>query len=571
MILNTQRFRSLISKFRNKFNRPPERDMIIGAVLRNKHIITEDQLNRALDIQKSKLIENGQAVPLGIVIAELGYASESEIVHAVNEHYKLSVSSLSDNIRELVNTLRGTFVERLPSPRMPIWFQLAVTTILVIVLTAVSLNFFILNRQKEQLYDKTVKVGLVNLNYFDNNARVPLLEDNLLQLNSLVKNATEVEGIVYAYITDNNGQVKAHTDLNKIGTGLEKFKKVTNVTKQDNYTYFNHVMPDGRRVINLNRPIVFKKKTLGSVGVGVSIEFIEALIEKERTAVIFITLGVIIVGIAVAVFQGLRYSKPIKTLMVATQEISDGNYRHTIQLNRNDELGNLAAAFNKMNDQLWKNSLMQESFGKYVGPQVLEMIMDDPQSTWLKGRRNEATILFIDIRDFTSFSDGKEPEHVVVMLNEYFEIASASITEFGGYIDKFMGDAVMGVFGVPVYRKNHVERAVKAAMSLQKTLHKLNKGANRLFASVGIGIDTGIVVSGNIGSQAKMEYTVIGSSVNVASRLNGLAGPGETIISKNVYDQVKDIVNVETLTERRIKGRFDTIDIYKLLDIKEAS
>jgi len=570
MNLNKLRLSSLISKFKKNFNDLSEKDMIIGEVLKRKKIITEEQLNHALDIQKSKLIENGQAVPLGIIITELGYAPENDLVNAVNEHYRLSVSSLSDNIRELVNTLRGTFVERLPSPRIPIWFQLAVTTILVIALTAISLNFFILNRQKEQLYNKTVKIGLISLNYFDNNARVPLLEDNLLQLNGLVKNATEVEGIAYAFITDNNNKIKAHTDLNRIGTFSQKFEHIKNITKKEKNTYFNHTLPDGRRVLNLNRSILFKKKKLGNVHVGVSIDFIEDLIERERAAIIFITLGVIIVGIAVAIFQGLRYSKPIKKLVVATHEVSNGNYRHKIKLDRNDEFGNLATAFNKMNDELWRNSLMQESFGKYVGPEVLEMIMADPQSTWLKGRRNEATILFIDIRGFTSFSDEKEPEHVVVMLNEYFEIASRTIIDYGGYIDKFMGDAVLGVFGVPVFRKNHVERALRAAMSFQEELRKPGKNVNRLFASVGIGIDTGIVVSGNIGSQAKMEYTVIGNSVNVASRLNGLAGPGETIISKNTYEHVKNIITAEALPAQRIKGRSNAIEIFRVLDIKES-
>jgi len=570
MNLNKLRLSSLISKFKKNFNDLSEKDMIIGEVLKRKKIITEEQLNHALDIQKSKLIENGQAVPLGMIITELGYAPENDLVNAVNEHYRLSVSSLSDNIRELVNTLRGTFVERLPSPRIPIWFQLAVTTILVIALTAISLNFFILNRQKEQLYNKTVKIGLISLNYFDNNARVPLLEDNLLQLNCLVKNATEVEGIAYAFITDNNNKIKAHTDLNRIGTFSQKFEHIKNITKKEKNTYFNHTLPDGRRVLNLNRSILFKKKKLGNVHVGVSIDFIEDLIERERAAIIFITLGVIIVGIAVAIFQGLRYSKPIKKLVVATHEVSNGNYRHKIKLDRNDEFGNLATAFNKMNDELWRNSLMQESFGKYVGTEVLEMIMADPQSTWLKGRRNEATILFIDIRGFTSFSDEKEPEHVVVMLNEYFEIASRTIIDYGGYIDKFMGDAVLGVFGVPVFRKNHVERALRAAMSFQEELRKPGKNVNRLFASVGIGIDTGIVVSGNIGSQAKMEYTVIGNSVNVASRLNGLAGPGETIISKNTYEHVKNIITAEALPAQRIKGRSNAIEIFRVLDIKES-
>ena len=132
-----------------------------------------------------------------------------------------------------------------------------------------------------------------------------------------------------------------------------------------------------------------------------------------------------------------------------------------------------------------------------------------------------------------------------------------------------MGDAVLGIFGVPVYRKDHVERAVRAAIYLQNELKKANINDNKLLASIGIGIDSGVVVSGNIGSQVKMEYTVIGDSVNVASRLNGLAGPGEVIISNTVYEQIKGMIEVEALPLQEIKGKSEPVEIFKVLRIEE--
>ncbi|MDY6824556.1 MAG: adenylate/guanylate cyclase domain-containing protein [Thermodesulfobacteriota bacterium] len=542
--------------------------MIIGEVLRRHGIINEDQLNHALDIQKNRFIEEGKVVPIGTLIVSLGYADEEAIIDAINSHYRISVTTLSDNIREHVKTLRGSFVERLPAPRMPIWLQLSITTMVLIILTATFLNFFILNRQKEQLYDKTLKIGLVSLNYFDSNARIPLLEDDLLQLNTLMRDATKVEGILYAVITDNDNMIKAHTDLSRIGTPLREFENVENVTKKGRNLYFNHTLPTGEYVLNISRPIMFKGKTLGRVHVGVSINFIRHLIFKEQVAIFLITLGVVLVGLLLAVGLGVYYSSPIQKLVMATREISRGNYRHRVVLNRKDELGNLARAFNKMSEELWRNSLMQESFGKYVGNDVLEMIMADPQKQWLKGRRNEATILFADIRGFTFFSEENEPEQVIEMLNEYFEISAGAILEQGGYVDKFMGDAVLGVFGIPVFHSNHVERAVQAALMIQENLCKAAKHGNALFTAVGIGIDTGVIVSGNIGSQDKMEYTVIGSSVNAASRLSGMAGSGETIISKNVYEQVHHMVNAEKLPARTIKGWTEPVETYKVVGIK---
>ncbi len=570
MMPRKQLWEKLPAFLRNRLGKLSRKDMIIGEVLKRQKIINDDQLTRALQVQKERLAEQGQAVPLGMIIVDLGYAAEKTVVDAINAHYRISAVSLSDNIKDLVGKVRGSFVERLPWPRLPIWLQLSVMIMLLVVITATSLNFFIFERQKKQLYNKTLQVGLVSLNYFDNNARIPLLEDDLLQLNTLVKNAAQVEGILYAVITDNTNTIKAHTDLNRIGSQLNQFAHVENVQHEGRNTYFNHTLSDGQQVLNISRAIMFQDKTLGEVHVGVSIDFIQHLIDNERHTIFLITLVIILIGFSLALLMGFRYSRPIKKLVLATHEISRGNYQHRVYLNRQDELGNLGRAFNRMGEELWRNSLMQKSFGKYVGSEVLEMILADPERTWLKGRRNEATILFVDIRGFTAFSDEKEPEAVVVILNHYFEIVSRTIMEWGGYVDKFMGDAVLGVFGVPVFYKNHVKRGLQAAVAIQKKLRQAGEDDNKLLARVGIGIDTGVVVSGNLGSQDKMEYTVIGNSVNTASRINGLAGSGEILISKNVYDKVTDIATADALPAQKIKGFTEPVVIFKVLTVNES-
>jgi len=531
---------------------------------RFKKTFADDQLQTALHVQKDKLVRRGQAIRLGMIIVELGYALEDDIVKAINEHYRLSVTSLSDNIKERINRMRGTFAERLPVPRIPIWLQLSIATIVVILITTLVLNFVTFSRQKERLYQQTVKIGMVSLKYFANNARIPLLQDDILRLNTLIKNAADVEGLLYAVIVDNGRVIRAHTDHNMIGKAYLRVDNVEGKTRKGDVTYFNYVLSGSKHVLNLTQSITFKDKQLGEVHVGVSIDFIKQLISKERASVILTALAIIFFGIVMAVFLGFRLSRPISKLLQATEEIGRGNYHYKVNLERKDELGNLAKAFNQMGEELWKNSLMQKSFGKYVGAEVLEMIAADPQRAWLKGHRNEATIFFADIRGFTHYSDLKEPEEVVEELNEYFEIATKAIVQFGGYIDKFIGDAVLGVFGVPVYRQDHVERAVRAAIYLQHKLREASGNGNRLLGAIGIGIDSGVIVSGNIGSQVKMEYTVIGDCVNVASRLNGLAGPGEIIISDTVREKLDHMISVEALPLQKIKGKPEPVLVFKV-------
>ena len=156
-------------------------------------------------------------------------------------------------------------------------------------------------------------------------------------------------------------------------------------------------------------------------------------------------------------------------------------------------------------------------------------------------------------------------------MNEYLGIATELILEFGGYVDKFIGDAVLGVFGVPIFHADHAERALKAAVAMQKKLlQKAAGNGNPLLSRIGIGINAGVVVSGNLGSQVKMEYTVIGDSVNVASRLNSLAGSGEIIISKSIYEATKNIISVKPLPLQKLKGRSEPVEVFQVLEIKEG-
>ncbi|MDZ7598607.1 MAG: adenylate/guanylate cyclase domain-containing protein [Desulfobacterales bacterium] len=558
------------SKMRALFFKSTNDYMVIGQVLKMKNLVTDEQLETAVKVQRDTLADQGQAISLGMILAELGYVSEAEIVRAINAHYHLDVTSLADDIKGLVGRKRGTFVERLPAPRIPIWLQFSAVIIAITVLTTFVLNFFILSRQKDQLYDQSKKIGMVSLNYFAANARIPLLEDDILQLNTLIKNTTAVEGLVYAVIVDQDQKIKAHTDHDQIGKILNKSEPLSTETREGEITYFTTRLPTGRQVLNLAHPVRFQDKLLGEVHVGVSIDFINELIRQNKKSVVSLTLTIILVGILVALLMGLRFSHPIEKLVFATQEIGRGNYHHKVQLGRNDELGNLATAFNQMGNELLRKSRMQESFGKYVGAEVLDMILANPEVNWLKGHRNRATTLIADIRGFTAYSDIREPEAVVEALNEYFEIATRTIIHYGGYIDKFIGDAVLAVFGVPVYRRNHLERALRAALDLQAELKKASGGGNVLLGAVGISIDTGEVVAGNIGTQEKMEYTVIGDSVNSASRLNGLAGPGEVIISQAVFQTMGVLVDAEPLGPRQIKGVSEAVISYRLKSIRKA-
>jgi adenylate cyclase len=546
-------------------------DLFIGEVLKRSGLITELQLKTALDHQRQTLLKEGRAVRLGRIIVDLGYAPETDIIRAINAEYQIEVTTLSDDIRLLLSQKYGTQFERLPRARIPMWMQMAVATTFVTVITVIILTLSVLDKQKERLYEQTVRMGTVSLNYFANNAKFPLLEDDILRLNTLIKEASEVEGLRYAFITDAKQKIKAHTDVNLIGLPFKHFVDNPVLTHKGAVSYYAYRQTGGARMLDLFRDIKIKDKLLGRVHVGISLDFIDNLVVQERVSIVVATLGVIFIGLVVAVLYGFRFSRPISEIVKATDEIGRGNYQYRVPLKRNDELGNLAIAFNRMGQELWKNTMTQKSFGKYVGTEVLDLILANPETDWLKGTRNEATIIFGDVRGFTQYATEKPPEEVVEALNAYLEISTSIIIQYGGYVDKFIGDAVMGVFGVPVFRSDHVERAVRAAVQIQKALLQESQKGNPLLAVVGFSIHTGVVVAGNVGSQSKMEYTVIGDSVNVAARLNGLAGAGEVVVSQQVKDKLDHLMSTEALGPQKIKGKTLPIEAYKVLRMQHKS
>lgn len=209
-------------------------------------------------------------------------------------------------------------------------------------------------------------------------------------------------------------------------------------------------------------------------------------------------------------------------------------------------------------------------FSKYLSSNVVEELIKS-EDIKLGGERKEITVLFSDIRGFTSISEKLIPEEVVSILNEYLSEMTDAIFINGGTLDKFIGDAVMAIFGTPKFQKDHALRAVKTGFLMLKKLNILNekweKQGKQKF-KIGIGINTGIAVAGNMGSLKRMEYTVIGDTVNLASRLESLNKELDTqfLISESTYKLVKDFVRVKKHENTSIKGKQERIDVYEVID-----
>lgn len=216
---------------------------------------------------------------------------------------------------------------------------------------------------------------------------------------------------------------------------------------------------------------------------------------------------------------------------------------------------------------------VKSAMGKYMSQDVMQRVVENIDNLGLGGKRAVVTVLFSDIRGFTSLSEKMPAQQVSEFLNEYFSEMEPIITSYNGIINKFIGDAIMAIFGEPIQDENHAQNAVKCAYAMLQRVEKLHKKwarEGKPEIEIGIGINTGEVFVGNIGSVNRMEYTVIGDTVNLASRLEGYNKMYQTkmLISSSTYKAVRQIADVIRIPEVQIRGKANKIDIYEVLKVK---
>jgi adenylate cyclase len=213
---------------------------------------------------------------------------------------------------------------------------------------------------------------------------------------------------------------------------------------------------------------------------------------------------------------------------------------------------------------------IKSTMGHYINRQLLEKILADPGLLKLGGERKNLSVLFSDIRGFTTISESMKPEEVVPLLNEYLSRMVEVVFRHDGTLDKFIGDAVMAFWGAPVPDEQHPRKAVLCAIEMIEELKALQekwRREGRPVIEIGIGINTGEMVVGNMGSNQKMEYTVIGDNVNLGSRLEGLNKEYHTriIVSQATYEAVQDMVEARHLGSVKVKGKTKEVTIYEIL------
>lgn len=457
-------------------------------------------------------------------------------------------------------------------------FTFATSITLLVLLGMGAMALLLLQRQADNNERFVAEYGDIIAQQLADSAVEPLFTDEPFELQVLLDNVSRSERIIGAVVFDHAGRAVAQSSttlplplvMQKLGQYRDNLKVeslpgngMTAATQKTNMDAY---------VIHIS-PVQFKNVTGGYVAVVFSRGSLVASLQGSLSLMIWIAVllaaSISLLGIA----MGHQLSKPIQHLAQATRDIRNGSIKH-IPERRNDELGQLIDAINHMSDGLVEKRQVEALLKKFTGKDIAEKVLGELDTIELGGEQVEATVLFADIVGFTSMSEKMSPTQVSLLLNEYYNYFHACARFYSGNVDKFIGDCAMITFGASKKDEQHRYHALACAVLMNRLTQKLNteRISNGMSAiNLRIGINTGKMLAGLLGTEEHMQYTVVGDAVNLASRLCNEAEAGQIIIEASLYHSVRDehVVEVAARKEIRVRGKQESVAIYNVLDIDQ--
>lgn len=368
--------------------------------------------------------------------------------------------------------------------------------------------------------------------------------------------------IAYIVIMDHDGSLrsgKVNSDLVSLKTDYDEVRSMEYLAQEgkglaDDLIVDTVEIDDG-------------KKRLGTVKVAFTVRPIMKQLQEDIFRYLIVTAVLVAMGIAASNLFAVRISRPVEALAGAMQKVRDGDFDVNVKIRSSDEIGRLASSFNFMTMGLKEREWIRNTFTKYVSRQVAEKILREKNECDFEGELRNVTVLFCDIRGFTSLSENLSPKEIIALLNEYFGAIIEIVFKYEGTLDKFVGDQIMAVFGAPLDQQDTELRAVRTAVEIQQAVYGLNekrKKEGKPLVNMGIGINTGEAVAGNVGSEMRTSYTVVGDEVNLAQRIESQSPKGDILISEKTYLAVRDFVEATALGKVGIKGKEKPIELYSI-------
>jgi adenylate cyclase len=463
--------------------------------------------------------------------------------------------------RPLINAMGALVGRALRAclPRMfPIAYKLALAFTAIISLGMVILGWVIAKDQTAMLDQQMIASSHTVVQQLAQIATEPVLAEDTLTLEVIVKQLNEQRGLLGVAIYSD--EIKP---IVQAGVVPDAALVADHSTKNAMFLYSKTVNDDGEPVTAMAAmsPMTADGLTVGYALIGFDRSIVESAKQQTIRTVSLATLLFVLIGSLTSIILGKRLTRPIQQIVKTGSAISAGNYDFRFMQQRNDELGDLMHAMNDMTDGLAQKERVEQTFSRYVAPQVAQEVLGDTVQSGAVGRTVIASVLFADVVGFTAWSERMPADEVTTVLNDYFGYIGPMVGACHGHIDKYIGDCVMAVFGVPESDTLHAQHAVECAALIQylvETLNKRRKARGQVVLMFHIGINSGPMVAGNIGAADRVEYTVMGKEVNVASRLSSSAKPGQILLSGATYDAIRNTGPIQCKQHGRITLRGTT-------------
>lgn len=290
---------------------------------------------------------------------------------------------------------------------------------------------------------------------------------------------------------------------------------------------------------------------------------VAAAVRTKTLKVVALSVGLLAAGLALFALVSSRMLRPLKHLTAAAGEVARGNLDVTLPAPRSrDEVGRLSTTFRGMLEGLRQRDFIRDTFGRYVTREVVDELLGSPDGLRLGGEARAITILVADLRGFTSLAARLSPQEVLEILNRYLERMVAVIQRHRGTIDEIQGDGILAFFGAPLMAPDDPVRAVACALEMQLALQEFNAEPRRPELAMGIGINTGEVIVGNIGSEQRTKYGAVGTAINMAYRIESHTIGGQILLSPETYERVREVVRVRGTVTAEFKGLDRPLTLY---------